>query len=184
MEAAALRIECRHGARTVDTDQPVSLGAAARGIGQRQHFFIGTQVGETLADRALGHRLQPQATDRLVGFGVLRNVAKNQLALAARVASIDQADNILALDQAVEQLQAVGGLLDRIQGEMRRNHRQVGERPFATLDLVFFWNSQFEQMANGRREDVVLALEMIAFLGEAAQRLGDVVGDGRFFSDD
>ena len=42
VEAAFLRIEGGHGTRTVDADQPVRFRAAARGVGQRQHFLIGT----------------------------------------------------------------------------------------------------------------------------------------------
>ena len=61
-----------------------------------------------------------------------------QLALAAGVAGVDQADDVLALDQPGEQAQAFGGLVDRVEREARRDHRQVGEAPLAALDLIFF----------------------------------------------
>jgi hypothetical protein len=106
-------------------------------------------VGEAVADGVGGHRLQPQTADRLVGLGVLDDVAEDQFALAARVTGIDQAGNVLALDQPRQHLQAVGSLLDRIQREVRRNHRQVGEGPFAALDIVFLGHRELEQVADG-----------------------------------
>ena len=186
VKAAFFRIERRHGARAVDADQPVGLRATARGIGQRQHFLVGAQVGEAVADRGGGHRLQPQAADRLLlgAQGMLRDIAENQFAFAPGVAGIDQAGDVLALDQAGQQAQPFLGSLDRIQGEMRRNHRQVGKAPLAALDVEFLRHRQFQQMADGRGQHVVVALEVVARLGKAAQRLGDVLGDGRFLGDD
>ena len=57
IETALLRIEGGHGARAVDADQPIGLGAATRGIGQRQHFLVRPQLRKTLANRAWRHRL-------------------------------------------------------------------------------------------------------------------------------
>ncbi len=130
------------------------------------------------------HRLQPQALDRLLGFGVLRDQAENQLAFAPGVAGVDQVGDVLALDQLVEDLQARFGLVDRVQREVRRNHRQVREGPFAALDVVFFGHRDFEQMADGRREDVFVGFEVLIVLGEAAERLRDIVRDGRLLGND
>ena len=41
-----------------------------------------------------------------------------------------------------------------------------------------------EQMADGRRDDILVVLEVIVVLLKLAERLGDVAGDGRFFRDD
>jgi hypothetical protein len=60
----------------------------------------------------------------------------------------------------------------------------MGERPFAALDLVFLRHGQLEQMADGRRQHVVVALEIFALLGEAAQRARDVLGDGGLLGND
>ncbi len=71
---------------------------------------------------------------------------------------------------------------------MGRNRRQVGKAPFAAFDIVFLRHGEFEQVADGRREHIVLALEIITrafeFFARATQRLGNVLGDGGFFSDD
>ncbi|MPN26277.1 hypothetical protein SDC9_173701 [bioreactor metagenome] len=67
---------------------------------------------------------------------------------------------------------------------MRWDHRQMGKGPFAALDFVFLGHGQFEQVADGRRQHVVLRLEVVLFLGEAAQRTGDILCDRGFFRDD
>jgi hypothetical protein len=132
----------------------------------------------------LRHGLQPQALDRLLGTCVLHDVAENQFAFAACVASIDQAGHVLALHQAQQHVQAILALLDRHQIEMRRNHRQVCERPLALLDVVFFRHREGEEVADRRRKDKVLAFEVVAFAREAAKGARDVGGDRRLLSDD
>ncbi len=68
-EAAVARVERGHGTGAVDAHQPVGLGAATRGVGQRQHLRVAAQVGKTVADRLRRHRLQPQALDRVLAPG-------------------------------------------------------------------------------------------------------------------
>ncbi len=186
VEAAFLGIEGGHGARAIDADQPVGFRAAARGVGQRLHLLVGAQVGEAVADRRGRHRLQPEAAHRLLllAQGVLGNVAEDQFALATRVAGIDQARDVLALDQAGQQPEPLLGSFDRIQGEMRRDHRQVGEAPLAALDVVFLGYGQFQQVADRRRQDVVVAFKVVAGARETAQGLGNVLRHGGFFGDD
>jgi hypothetical protein len=109
------------------------------------------QAGNRRGSRC-GHRLQPQALHRLAALGVLGDVIEDQLTFAARVTGVDQAGHILALDQLGQQFEPGLGLLDRLEREVRRNDRQVGERPFAALDLEFFGAGQFEQVTDGRGE--------------------------------
>jgi hypothetical protein len=115
---------------------------------------------------------------------VLGDVVEDQLAFASRVTGVDQAVDILALDQAGQQLQAVFGLLDRLQRKMRRNHRQIGERPLAALDLEFLRQRQFQQVADRGRQHVVFGFEEVLFLGETAQRAGNVLRDRGLLGDD
>ncbi len=184
VKAAFLGIEGRHRARAVDADQPVGFAAAARRIRQRQHFLVFAQTGKAVADRARRHRLQPESFDRLLGFCVLRDQAENQFAFTPGVAGVDQRADILALDQLVEHLQARFGLGDRIQRKMRRDHRQVGERPFAALDVVFFRHGDFQQMADRRRQHVLVGFKVLIVLGKAAERLRDIVRDRWLLGDD
>ena len=58
---------------------------------------------------------------------MLDDKAEDQFPLAARVTGIDQADHVFAFDQAGQQAQAVCGLFNRIEREVRGNHRQVGK---------------------------------------------------------
>jgi hypothetical protein len=63
-------------------------------------------VLEAVADRRRRHALQPQALDRVLALAVLLDQAKDQLALAARVAGVDQLAHVLALDEPDDRVQA------------------------------------------------------------------------------
>src|SRR6185369_15005785 len=135
---AHLVVERGHRARAVDAHQPVRLGAALRRIGEREQVAIRAQAREAVADRTLRHRLQPQAPDRLLSLRVLDDVAEYQLALAPRVAGIDETFDVLALDEPQQQVQPRLASLDRRQLEARRNHRQMLERPAPGARIVLF----------------------------------------------
>ncbi len=184
VETALFGIERSHRARSVDPHQPVGLGTAHGGIGQRQHGLVGPQGLETVADRALGHRLQPQTLDRLPVAGVLHDVAEDQLALAPGVAGVDHAGDVFAFEQLQQQLEPVLGALDRLDVEVRRDHRQVRERPLAAFHLYAFRGDEFEQMADGGGQYILPALEIIAVAGEAAQCARNVGGNGGLFGND
>lgn len=184
VEAALFRVERGHRAGAVDADQPVRFRAAARGVGQRQHFLVGAQMGEAFADRAGRHRLQPQALDRLLGFGVLGDQTENQFPFAARVTCVDEGGDVFTLDQLVQHLEARLGLGNRVEREVRRDHRQVREAPFAALDVVLFRHGDFQQVADGGGQHVLVGFKVLIVLGEAAKRLRDVVRDRRLLGDD
>jgi hypothetical protein len=164
------------------------LGAAARGVGQRQHLLVAAQMLEALADRRRRHALQPQALDRVLRLGVLLDQAKDQLALAARVAGVDELGHVLALDEPDDGVEPALGLLERREVEVRRNHRQVGEAPLAALDVELLGRLDLEQVADGRGDEVALALEMLVVLFELArsrrERADDVLRDGRLLGND
>ena len=67
---------------------------------------------------------------------------------------------------------------------MRRDHRQVGEAPFAAFDVEFLGHGKLKQMADGGRQNVVFTLEKVACFGESAQGFGNVGSDRRFLGDD
>ena len=184
VEAAFLGIEGGHCARAVDAYQPVGFRTRLGGVGEREHVAVGAQLLESFADRRLRHRLQPEALDRLFRLRVLHDVAKDELAFAARVARIDQRVDVLALDQAQQHIEARFAALDRAQLEVRRDHRQVIERPFAFLDVVRLGQGELEQMTDRRRDDAIVAFEPVALLREAAERLCDIGSNRRFFGDD
>ena len=184
LKTAGFGIEGRHRARAIDPDQPVGFRTADGGIGQRLIGHTFRQILEALADGTLRHRLQPQPLDRLLCLCELIDVAKNQLTFAARVAGVDDAIDVFALQQFEQNLQPVFGFLDRLQLKVGRNCRQMGKSPLAAFDLFFFRHADFDQMADGGREHEIVALEKIFLFREAPQRFGDVVGDGRFLGND
>ena len=187
-EAAVARVERGHRARAVDADQPVGLGAAARRVGERQHLLVAAQVLEAVADRGRRHALQPEPLDRVLGLRMLLDQPEDQLALAPGVAGVDQLGDVLALDQLHDRVEARLGLVDRVQLEVRRDHRQVREAPLAALDVVLLRRLDLEQVADRRRDDVVLALEVLVVLvelaGDGRQRAHDVLRDRRLLGND
>ena len=60
------------------------------------------------------------------------------------------------------------------------------ERPFAAFNLDALRQTEFQQVADGRRDDVFIALVKFFALvrSDAAERFGNVRSDGRFFGDD
>ena len=107
VKAAALGVERRHRACAVDAHKPVRLAAAARGICERHHRLVGSQIGKALADGVRRHRLQPKPRDSLLRhfflkllLRVLDDVAENQFPLPAGVTGIDDGVDVLGAEQA------------------------------------------------------------------------------------
>jgi hypothetical protein len=104
------------------------------------------------------------------------------------VAGVHQLGDVLALGQLDHRVQARLGLVDRLQVEEGRDHRQVGEAPLAALDVELLRRMDLHQVADGAGDDVLLALEVLVVLvelaGHGGQRPDDVLGDGRLFGDD
>ena len=173
-----------HGARAVDAHEPVGLGTADGGIGERTDIRISAQIREAIADGGGRHGLQPETGDGLLGLGVLDDVAEDQFALAPGVARIDERIDVFALDELGQDFEPALGLLDGTQIEVRRNHGQRGKGPLALLHLELFRDAQLQQVTHGRGENEFVALKILVVLLEAAQRLGDVAGDGRLFGND
>ena len=72
--------------------------------------------------------------------------------------------------------------------KVRRNDRQVGKAPFATLDIVGLGRGNLQQVAHRRCDHVVLAFVVVVVLVKLARHGGqgahDVLGDRRFFGND
>ena len=79
-------------------------------------------------------------------------------------------------------------LVDRVQLEVRRDHRQVREAPLAALDVELLGRLDLEQVADRRGHEVVVVLEVLVVLVELAggrrQRAHDVLRDGRLLGND
>ena len=176
-KATVTRVKRGHGSCAVDPDQPISLGARARRIGQIEHLRVRAQICQTIANRLRGHALQPQALRWLLGLGVLYDVAENQFALAPRVACVNHVIHVLATQELCQRFEFRLRFRNRLEVKMRWNVRQVREAPFAAFDLVFLGNRQFEQMTDRRGDHILIVLMMVVFFHTAADRAGDVVSD-------
>jgi len=108
----------------------------------------------------------------------------NASRIAAGVAVVDQRADVLALEQLHQNLEPGLAARDRRQVEVRRDHGQMRKGPLAALYVILLGRSQLEQVADRGRQHVLIALEMILVLREAAERARDVGGDGRFLGDD
>ncbi len=192
VESAVAGIETGEGAGGVEADQPIGLGAAFRGIGQRLHRLAGAEVFPSLEDGIIGHRLHPETLDRLVDAADFHDVAENQLTLAAGVAGIDDEVDVLALRQLEDLLQAGFGVRDGIQIELVGDGREDVEIPRQLLAIRSHRHAQFDQVADGGSDDggVVLEeniaagsifLELAKDLGEDPAEIGHDTG---FFRDD
>ena len=67
---------------------------------------------------------------------------------------------------------------------MRRDVRQVGETPFATLDVKFLRHTQFEQMTDRRANDILVIFMVVVLFHTATNDPRNVVGNGWFFRND
>ena len=101
----------RGGTGRVHPDEPVRLGARAGSRLERPQLGARAEALEALADRLLGHRRDPQALDGLVDAGGLVDVREDQLALAARVAGVHNAVDVVASEQLVDRLELLLRLL-------------------------------------------------------------------------
>ena len=114
-------------------------------------------------------------------LGVLGDQAEDELAFAARVAGVDEFAHVLALDQLDDGVEPALALVDGVQVEVRRDHRQVGKAPLAALHVELFRRLDLQQVAHGRGDEVVLAFEVLIVLLELArggrQRPHDVLCD-------
>ena len=190
-KTAVAAVEGGQGAGAVDAHQPVGLGAAARGVGQRAHLRVAAQGAKAVADGLRRHRLQPQPLHRLAqplgAASVLLDQPEDQLALAPGVAGVDQRRHVFALGQLDHSVEARLGFLDRPQVELRRDHRQVGKAPLAALDLVGLGGGDLHQVPHRRSDEVALVLVVLVVLVELArqrrQGAHQVLCDRGFFGD-
>jgi len=80
-------------------------------------------------DGARGHGLHPEALDRFVDLADLHDILENQFAFAARVAGIDDNVELLLPGEAEDVLEAIVGLLDRLEFEVVGDGREDLEIP-------------------------------------------------------
>ena len=151
---------------------------------------IAAQVVKAIADGLRGHGLQPQALNRfaqasLGTTGVLLNQTKDQLPFAARVTGVDQLRHIFAFGLLDHRIQPALGLVYRFQVKTGRDHRQIGEAPFATFDIKLFRRLDFNQVAHCTGDHELFVLKVVFMLFKFAvdgrECPHDVLCHRRFF---
>ena len=104
--------------------------------------------------------------------------------ISSGVAGVDEVVDVLALEEAQEDFEAVLGFFDWPQIKAFGNDGEVGERPFAAFDFDALGQAELEQVADGGRNDVLVAFEIVIVFVEAAKGLGNIRGHGRLFGYD
>ena len=128
--------------------------------------------------------MQPKPLDGFLGLGIVHDVAEDQFSFPPGVATIDQGIDVFALDQPFDELELGLGLADGFECKVRRDDRQVRKSPFASFDFCFRGDRQFQKVADGRGNDVIIPLVEIVFLLKASQCPADIQSHGGFFGDD
>jgi hypothetical protein len=175
----------RGGAGGVHADEPVGLGAGARRRLERAQLLAGPELLEAFPDRLLGHRADPEALDGLVDAGGLVDVREDQLAFAAGVAGVHDPGHVVALQQLVDHLQLLLGLLvTRVEPELLREDRQVGHAPLLEALVVLLRVDQLHEVADRERDHGVVRLEIgVVILEGSGESIGQVPGDRRLLCD-
>ena len=133
-------------------------------------------------DYACEVTLQP--LDRFAHASVLDDMPENQFAFAPGIAGVDHAGDILALEQADQQFEAVFRAIQWAQCKSGRDHRQIGKGPFATFDFELLGHHELEQMPDRRGHQIRFALVIVAVAGESAQCASDVIRHRGLFCND
>ncbi len=129
-----------------------------------------TEPGESVPDRLLRHRRDPEPLDRLVNTRRVDDVSEDQLALAPGVAGVDHAVDVLAREQLVDRLELLLRLgVAGAQLELCGDDRQVGHPPFLELLVVLLRVYELDEVADGERDDVLVGLEEGLLLGETSR---------------
>ena len=76
------------------------------------------------------------------------------------------------------------GFLDRLERELVRDDREIGEAPFPALHIELARQAELDEMTDRGRDDVVLVLEVVLDLFETAERASEITGDAGFLRDD
>ncbi len=184
-EAAALGVEGGEGAGRVDADEPVAFRAADGGIAEVLVFLSWGEVCEAVADDFRQEGIQPEARDRFFVIQVLGDVEKNQFPLASGVAGVDQAGDIWAFEEAGDEFDLRLIFWNWFEIKGIGEDGEVCEAPFAPFFVEFAGEAEFQQVADGKGDDVAFVFEeALGVFWDASEGGSDVGGDAGFFGND
>ena len=146
--------------RGVDTNQPISLGAAQGRLMQAVIVAPRFKLLEAAADGIILHGGNPKPQNRLGASRKAVNRAEDQLTLAPSVAGVDHLCHIPPAHQLPQNVKLL--LLFRAddEAERDRNDGQRRQRPFGIIGIVNGGVGQLCQMPEAPRHDVPAALQI------------------------
>src|SRR5271157_213112 len=141
-------------------------------------------MGEALADRVVGHGLEPEPAHGLVAGKMLRNLAEDELALAARVTGVHDQVDVVALNQLFQGPDSLGLARFGLEAELLRKDGEIIEEPALVLRVDLLGLEQLEEVSDSETDDVAPALGVPLVLGKAAEGRSDIPSDAGLFGDD
>ena len=162
--------------RGVHAQEPVADGTAQSGNVQRLILALILQRVEALADSLVGHRRYPKTLDGTLSLSLLHHPTLYQFTLLAGVTAVDDAVGSLheTLDDAELALDAV--VVDELDTETRRNHRQRRETPVLPVLGVVVGLFQRAEMSEGPRHLKAITLHVSVVGGGGTQYAGYILG--------
>ena len=157
--------------------------AAERRLIQGIIVPTGAQVGKAIPDRRVLHRRNPEAGEGLGASGGLVDQPEDQLALAPRVAGVDQLRHIGALHQGTENVELGGLFLGHHIAEGVRQDGKVLIPPLLVAVIIGGRVRQPYQMPDAPGDEPAAALKIAIGPGCGTQGRCDTLCYTRFFTD-
>ena len=177
---AVLPVLQRVETRGVHAQQPVADGARESGQVERLIFRLVLQLGKALADGLVGHRRYPQPLDWAPGACLLHHPALNEFSFLPGIAAVHDAVGGLhqAFDDGKLLLDAV--VVNELDAESRRQHRQRAQRPTFPLVGVVVGFLQRAQVTERPRHLIAVALHIVLAVAGCPYDAGNVATDAWF----
>ena len=168
----------------LDAKKPVIL-CGDLNVAHREIDIVraGVQVGKALPDCRILHRRNPETGERLGTSGSLIDQPEDQLALASRVAGVDQFRHIGALHQGTENVELVSLFLGHHIVEGGGQDGKVLIPPLLIAVIVGGRVRQSHQMTNAPGNEPAAAFKIAIGPGCDTQGRCDTLCYTRFFAD-
>ena len=147
-------------ARGVHTQEPVADGTAQSGYVQRLVLTLILERVETLTDSLVGHRRYPKTLHRALRLCLLHHPTLYQFTLLTGVTAVDDAVGSLHKTLYDAELAFDAVVVDELDTEARRNHRQRRETPVLPVLGVVVGLFQRAEVTEGPRHLEAIALHV------------------------
>ena len=153
-------VEDREQAGSVDADQPIGFCAAQCGCVEIIKGTVALKVVHAFADSALLHGGNPKPLYRLHTSAKMIDQSEDQLALASRICSADQAIHSLILHECGQHLKLLFGGREHLVLPVLRDNRQIFPIPFGITGVVCIGGGKLHQMSDTPAYQVFVALHV------------------------